>query len=205
MIDSHLTVSIPPPPTKWYAVVTTPRHEKSASAYLKMFGVETFLPTFEQTNIWKNRQKVVVTTPLFPTYLFVRMEHREKGKVLSAPGVRQVVGNSQGPLSLPDEDVDALLRIVSNQKVQPFAGLVAGQKVRINGGALQGIEGYLVRQSNDCRFVLSVQLINQHAAVEVDASLLQSIPAEGSAKGAAPSRSSSGVSQPQPCQQIASQ
>ena len=55
-------------------MVTTPQHEKAAFRHLDFGGIETFLPTYESSRVWKNRQKVKVELPLFPTYLFVRID-----------------------------------------------------------------------------------------------------------------------------------
>ena len=82
-------------------MVTTPQHEKAAVRHLDFGGVETFLPTYESPRVWKNRQKVKVELPLFPTYLFVRIDHGDRARVLRAPGVRQLVGNSREPLACP--------------------------------------------------------------------------------------------------------
>src|ERR1700744_1452555 len=95
-------------PRRGFAVVTPPQHEKTAFRHLDFGGIETFLPTYESTRVWKNRQKVKVELPLFPTYLFVRIEQGERARVLSTPGVRQLVGNSREPLSLPDREIDFL-------------------------------------------------------------------------------------------------
>ena len=61
-------------PRRWFAVITTPQHEKAAFRHLDFGGIETFLPTYESSRVWKNRQKVTVELPLFPTYLFVRID-----------------------------------------------------------------------------------------------------------------------------------
>ncbi len=162
-------------PRSWFAVVTTPQHEKAALRHLDFAGIETFLPTYESSRIWKNRQKVKVELPLFPTYLFVRIDHGERARVLRTPGVRQLVGNSREPLSLPDREIEFLRTSLSEQKAEPYAGLIVGQRVRIKSGSMQGVEGWLVRKSSEWRFVLTVQLIHHHVAVEVDASTLEPI------------------------------
>jgi len=58
---------------KWYAVFTVPRSEKSAVRHLDMRNIESFLPTYETVQVWKNRQKKRITHPLFPSYLFVHI------------------------------------------------------------------------------------------------------------------------------------
>lgn len=172
--------SVPAPPyrqdaRRWFAVVTTPQHEKAAFRHLDFAGIETFLPTYESCRTWKNRQKVRLELPLFPTYLFVRIDQGDRGKVLRTPGVRQLVGNSREPLCLPDREIEFLRTSLAEQKAEPYAGLVVGQRVRIKSGAMMGVEGCLVRKSSEWRFVLTVQLIHRHVAVEIDASSLEAI------------------------------
>ena len=156
-------------------MVTTPQHEKAAVRHLDFSGVETILPTYESPRVWKNRQKVKLLLPLFPTYLFVRIDHRDRAKVLRAPGVRQLVGNSREPLPLPDHEIEFLRTSLCEHRAEPYLGLVVGERVRIKRGAMQGVEGRLVRKNSQWRFVLTVELIHRHVAVEVDASTLEPI------------------------------
>jgi transcription antitermination factor NusG len=160
---------------RWFAVVTTPQHEKAASKHLDFAGIETFLPTYESFRTWKNRQTVTLQLPLFPTYLFVRIDQGDRAGVLRTPGVRQLLGNSREPLCLADREIEFLRTSLSEQNAEPHVGLVAGQRVRIKRGPMRGVEGSLVRKSSEWRFVLTVQLIHHHVAVEVDASTLEPI------------------------------
>lgn len=162
-------------PRRWFAVVTTPQHEKSTRRHLDYGGIEVFLPTYETSRVWKNRQTVKLELPLFPTYLFVRIDQGERAKVLRAPGVRQLVGNSREALCLPDREIDFLRANLLRQKAEPYIGLVVGQRVRVKSGSMRGVEGQLVRRNNELRFVLTVQLIDHHVALEVDASALEPI------------------------------
>jgi transcription antitermination factor NusG len=160
---------------RWYAVFTFPQNEKSALKHLDLRDIESFLPTYETVRVWKNRQRVKVVLPLFPTYLFVRISPRERSRVLQAPGVIQVVGNGREPLPLPDSDVEFLRSDFCRQRTEPYRDLVVGQKVRVRSGVMQGVEGVLVRKNDSLRFVLTLGLINQHAAVEVRAEDLEAV------------------------------
>ncbi len=165
------------PERKWYAVFTLPKHEKSVVKQLDLRQVETFLPTYEEVRVWKNRQRKKLILPLFPTYLFIRACDRERVMALQAPGVLQIVGNGKESLPLPDAEIEFLRSGLRGMRVEPFRELLVGQKVRIRSGGLEGIQGTLVRKSNAMRFVLTLELINQHAAVEVDAEDLEPLPA----------------------------
>lgn len=162
----------------WYAVFTLPRNEKSVIRHLALREVEAFLPTYEVEKVWKNRQRVKVVLPLFPSYLFVRIGPWDRARVLQAPGVVQIVGNGRNDVYLPDAEIEFLRSGLKGRKVEPFHELVAGTKVRIKSGVLQGVEGVLVRKRAGLRFVLSIDLINQQAAVEIDADDLEPVLAQ---------------------------
>jgi len=158
---------------RWYAVFTVPRNEKTVEKQLKLREIECFLPTYETLRIWKNRQRVKVISPLFPTYLFVCIEPCERTRVLQAPGVLHIVGNNRQPLPLQDPEIEFLRSDFCRQKTEPFREFVVGQKVRVRRGLMHGVEGVLMRRNNTLRFILSLSLINLHAAVEVCAADLE--------------------------------
>ena len=157
----------------WYAVYTVPQHEKSALKHLGLREIESFLPTYETFRSWRNRQRIKLTLPLFPTYLFVHISFRERAKVLQSPGVVQILGNGRESACLPESEVEFLRSGSCRQRIEPYRDLVVGEKVRIKSGVMQGLQGTLVRKSNSLRFVLTLELINQHAAIQVDAEDLE--------------------------------
>jgi transcription antitermination factor NusG len=160
---------------QWYAVFTVPRNEKSVEKHLSLRDVECFLPTYETFRVWKNRQRVKVISPLFPTYLFVCIDRHDRARVLQSPGVLQIVGNSREPLPLPESEIEFLRSDFCKQRTEPYREFVVGQKVRVRTGIMRGVEGVLIRKNNSLRFVLTLSLINQHAAIEVRASDLEAL------------------------------
>jgi transcription antitermination factor NusG len=133
-----------------------------------MRALETSLPLDEAVRPWKNGCKVRVELPLFPGYVFVRIELRESFKVLSLPGAVFLVGSRSGPWPLPDSEITGLRTSVQGHTFEPHPYVAVGQKVRIKSGPLADLTGYLVRQSGGLRVVLCVELIRRAAAVEVD-------------------------------------
>ena len=89
----------------WYAVYTVPQYERPALKQLAMGEIESFLPTYETVRVWKNRQRMKLILPLFPTHLFVHINSRERAKVLQSPHVLQIVGNSREGVPLLDSEV----------------------------------------------------------------------------------------------------
>jgi transcription antitermination factor NusG len=159
----------------WYAVFIVPQNEKSVVKHLGVREIESFCPTYETFRVWKNRQRMKLSLPLFPGYLFVHIHPRERNKVLQSPGVLQIVGKKREYLPLPDSEIEFLRSGVCHQKIEPYRELVIGDKVRIKRGVMQGVQGTLVRRGSNMRFVLTLELINQHAAIQVDAEDLETI------------------------------
>jgi len=160
----------------WFAVFTIPQNEKSTVKHLEVRAIESFLPTYETVRVWRNRQRRKLVLPLFPCYLFVHIERRERGKVLECPGVLQIVGNGQDHLPLRDSEVEFLRSKAGKGKIEPYNELVVGERVRVRRGVMEGLEGTLVRKGQGMRFVLTIELINQHAAIQVDAEDLEPMP-----------------------------
>jgi transcription antitermination factor NusG len=173
-VSLNSTIKGPARDRNWHAVYTVPQHEKSVVKHLDLREIESFLPVYETVRVWKNRQRMKLILPLFPTYLFVHINFRERARVLQSPGVLQIVGNRECAY-IPDSEVEFLRSGLCRQRIEPYRDLVVGEKVRIKSGVMQGLQGTLVRKSNSMRFVLTVELINQHAAIQVDAEDLEQI------------------------------
>jgi len=159
----------------WYAISTLPRNEQSVARYLDANRIESFLPTCESVRRWRNRQKVTVVEALFPTYVFARIHKSEQSSVLRSPGVRKIVGNHKGPIALPSSEVEFLRTRPLGNKIETFKEPAIGERVRICKGPMQGLEGTLIRKKSSLRFVLTLELINQSAALEVTADELELI------------------------------
>jgi transcription antitermination factor NusG len=158
---------------RWFAVFTVPQNERSTARHLDMLQIESFLPTYATVRVWRNRQRKTILQPLFPTYLFVRISPRDRGRVLGSPGVLQIVGTRQQPLPLDNSEIDFLKAYCTMKRIEPFRDLLVGEPVRIKNGALKGLKGVLVRRNSNLRFVLTIEMINQNAAIEVDANDLE--------------------------------
>ncbi|MGD0932436.1 MAG: UpxY family transcription antiterminator [Candidatus Korobacteraceae bacterium] len=160
-------VSPPDQPAKWFAAYTTPRHEKVVARHLQSRHIESFLPLYSSVRRWKNGCRVAVEQPLFPSYLFVHILRREAVKVLQIPGVVSLVSAGREPAALPSSEIESLRSSLPLRHFEPHPYLVVGEKVRITAGSLEGMIGVLVRRKNDCRVVLTLELIMQSVAVEI--------------------------------------
>jgi len=158
---------------KWYAIYTAPRHEHAVVRHLDAHRIESFLPTWECTHVWKNRQRKRIVQPLFPSYVFARFGRTERLRVFQSPSVVTIVGNRHGPIPIQDSEIEFLRSDFCRQRVEPFHDLVAGDKVLVKCGSMQGTRGILVRKQDTLRFVVSLDLICQHVVVDVGAEELE--------------------------------
>ena len=154
---------------RWYALYTAPNHEKRVEQQLRMKGVEPFLPLVTVTKRWKNRTTVKVELPLFTGYVFARIGIGERARVLEIPSVLWIVGNAQGPASLPEAEIEALRSGLHLRQVDPYPYLKTGNRARISAGAFAGLVGIVVRRDEQLRIVLSLDLIQCSIAVHVTA------------------------------------
>ena len=152
----------------WYALYTRSRHEKAVDERLHEKDIESFLPLYDIQSRWKDRRKWV-QKPVFPGYLFARPSPESLWLLSVMPGVVQVVGDGRRPIPVPDDQVDAVRRMVeSSARVAPLPYLQAGRRVYVRVGPLQGIEGFIVRRNGRHRLVVSVDLLGRSVAAEVD-------------------------------------
>jgi transcription termination/antitermination protein NusG len=162
--------SVQPDTTAWFAVQTRPRHEKKVSTGLREKGISCFLPLHRAKRQWSDRQKWV-DLPLFSHYVFVNIAATTESRVrvLQTSGVVQFVGTSYYGTPIPDEQIENLRSMVRQGiPLAPHEFLRVGERVRICGGALNGIEGVLVSIRNDKSLVVSVDLIQKSVAIRID-------------------------------------
>jgi transcription antitermination factor NusG len=163
----------------WWAVYTRHQHEKTVAKMLSGKGLDVFLPLYESTRHWKDRNKWL-SLPLFPCYLFVRGGHDRRLRVVTTPGVHMVLTNGERIAMVPEAEIQAIRMVVqAAAHVTPHPFLKCGQRVRVKRGPLEGIEGILARKGNQDRLILSVEMLAQSVGVEIGASDVEPVAAKG--------------------------
>jgi len=152
----------------WFALQVRVRHEVAVSDHLHGKGYEWFLPLYKSRRRWSDRVKEV-EAPLFPGYLFCRFDPQDRLPILKTPGVAQIVGYNHIPIPVDEHEITAIRRLVASGVPNfPCAYLEVGSKVRIDTGALRGLEGILMDVKGKRRLVLSISLLQRSVAVEID-------------------------------------
>ncbi|HKV64655.1 MAG TPA: UpxY family transcription antiterminator [Candidatus Acidoferrum sp.] len=155
-------------PWPWYAILARSGREKTASLLLENTGYECFVPTSKYMRRWSDRMKEV-EVPLFPGYLFCRMNPHNRLPVLQTPGVIQIVGVGKTPIAVEEEEIAAIQCVgKSGLPTMPWPYMGVGQVVRIEEGPLRGLDGIVLRIKSGLKLVLSVSLLQRSVAVEID-------------------------------------
>jgi transcription antitermination factor NusG len=158
-----------PKPAHWYAVQTRYRAEKRVKVQLGKKGFETFLPVIEELHRWSDRRKRI-EIPLFSGYAFVHTDLSTEARagVLRTPGVLRFVAFGGEATSVPGKQIEHLQKLLEHKvPCALHAFLRVGQRVRIRGGCLDGLEGIL-EQSREKKLVISIECIERSVAVQIE-------------------------------------
>lgn len=155
---------------RWYALHTRARHERVVEHRLREQSMETFLPTVEEVHRWSDRKKKV-EVPLFSCYVFVRcaLNPQDRARIYRVDSVLGFVGTRGVGTPIPDEQIENVRTLLSQERPcrsHPF--LKVGQRVRVRGGALDGVEGVFLSENGDRSLIISIEAIQRSMAVRID-------------------------------------
>jgi transcription antitermination factor NusG len=152
----------------WFALRVRSRRETVIAAHLEGQGFECFLPLYKSIRRWSDRLKEL-EQPLFPGYLFCRFDFQNRRPILMTPGVQQIVGVGRTAMPVEDSELECIrTALASELPNQPWPYLQIGERVRVNYGSLNNLEGILINFKGSHRIVLSVTLLQRSVAMEID-------------------------------------
>jgi transcriptional antiterminator RfaH len=152
----------------WFAIQVRTCKEKTVILLLENSGHECFLPLSKSLHRWSDRMKEF-EVPLFPGYLFCRLNPHNRLPVLMTPGIIQIVGRGKTPIPVEEEEIAAIQQITkSGLPSMPWPYIQVGEVARIEEGPLEGLTGIIVKIKSGLKLVLSVNLLQRSVAVEVD-------------------------------------
>jgi len=153
----------------WYSLHTRSKFENVVFEGLEKKAFETFLPKIRVKSKRRDR-KVMINAPLFPGYLFVKtnLNPSEHLEILKIIGAVRLLGNREGPVFVPDENIESL-RIITNLDVEVVTGnlIRKGEKVIVVEGPFAGLTGIFLRYKGKGRVVVNIDTLGQSAGVEI--------------------------------------
>jgi transcription antitermination factor NusG len=161
---------------EWFAVQTRYRYEKSVAEQLNRKKCEVYLPLRMEHHRWSDR-KQLVTRPLFPGYAFVRIDRSPAARrpVLQTAGLIGFVNFGGLAIPVPQKQIEDLQLLLKENELFSIHSLVhAGQRVRVRGGSLHGLEGVLTHQEKG-KLLISIESIHRSLAIEIHGYELETI------------------------------
>jgi transcription antitermination factor NusG len=152
----------------WFAIRVKSNFEKKVATGLRGKGLEEFLPMYQSRRRLSDRYKTV-DLPLFPGYLFCRLDLDHRLPLLTTVGFLYIVSVGNKPAPVDEGEIAAVQFVVrSGFPSMPWPSLAVGQRVRLESGPLCGLEGVVIQGGMRDRICVSVTLLQRGVSVEVD-------------------------------------
>lgn len=160
----------------WYAVYTRPRAEKIVHNRLIELGIESFLPLYKTLRQWSDRKKVV-EKPLFPSYLFVRVNWKKYHEVCQVEGVVKFISFEGKAVPIPERQISNLKILVTGNVSIEISGekLAKGDTVEVTNGVLAGLTGELIRIKRKNKVVVRIDRIDQNLILDIPVAFLRKL------------------------------
>jgi len=161
---------------KWYAITTKYKCEKYVAAALKQKGLEAYVPLLVRTKRYTRKIKKY-EIPLINCYAFVCIAQRDRVKVLEVPYVRQFVGFEGKMVSVPEDEMQMMRRVVGemSEVIAEPRNWLEGDLVEVIAGHLTGIRGTLIEQSGKHEFIIELESLGYQLRMVVDRSVLRKV------------------------------
>lgn len=169
-------VALPPAPqgAAWLVCHTRPRCEKKFAALMAAEKFPHYLPLVTSVRKYREQTKRF-TKPLFPGYVFACVPDERKARIFQQDLLARAIPVPDEARFLRQlEDVQAI--VASGYELTVLPLLTRGRRVKIVGGPLHGLEGFVDDPSNPRGVVLSVDVLQQGLLVKLPAENLQVLP-----------------------------
>lgn len=158
----------------WLVCHTKPRCEKKFAALMKAEKLEHYLPLVDSVRKYAQQTKRF-TKPLFPGYVFAKVPREKKARIYQQDLLaRAITVEDESKFLHQLADVKAIVASGFELSVMPL--LTKGRRVKIVGGPLHGVEGYVDDPAKPQGVVIAIDVLQQGLLVKVPAENLQVLP-----------------------------
>ena len=159
--------------TRWYVVQTHPHAENKAAAHLGRQGFATYLPCYLKRRRHARRVDVV-SAPLFPRYLFIKIDTtiQRWRSIYSTVGVSRLVCIGDAPAPVPDQVVTMLKDREDPSgfiRLDHWPLFRVGDKIRVLKGVFCDCLGLYDGMSDRDRVAILLNLLGREVRVLLDA------------------------------------
>ena len=129
---------------EWFVLYTKPRAELRSAEELEKMGLEVYCPMITEVRQWSDRIRRI-KTPLFKSYIFVRLKESDRNLVFSVPSVVRYLTWLRKPAVVKESEIATIKSWLSNDVYEDpqVHSLTPGDQVKISNGALKGKSGII--------------------------------------------------------------
>lgn len=155
----------------WWVAHTKSRNEKALAQDLVGRDISYFLPM--TWSVHRRRGRTIRSfLPLFSGYLFFCGQEDQRVELLRTNRVAGlIVVEDQERLMAELSQIELAIR--SGAPLTPYKYIKAGERCRVIGGALTGLEGIVVRTQTGSRLVLQIDILGKATSVEIDRDMIE--------------------------------
>lgn len=159
---------------KWYVLYLKPRREKKVVRELNKRNCEAYLPLYKAIRKWSDRNKRV-EVPLFPNYIFVKLNFSERFSLLAIPGVVRYLTTEGKPDVVNEAEIHLIQSIIHHNPELRNESIEIGERVRVTNGPFRNTTGYLQKAKGRTRLCVRIDSINRFVLVDVSAESIEKV------------------------------
>jgi transcription antitermination factor NusG len=161
---------------KWYAIKVKFRSEKLVMSQLANKGIEAYTPMRPIVRRYA-RKLVRRNLPVFSTYVFVHIDYKDYVRVLETEYVYGFVKIGRQLEPVKESEMSLIRRIegLGIDYTTTEIDFKAGQKVRINNGALLGMEGIVRQIKSKGKMIVHFESFGIALMIEINKNQLEAI------------------------------
>lgn len=142
----------------WFVLYTKPQQELKVAERLEKIGLESYCPYKEEFRQWSDRKKKVIV-PLLKSYVFVKLDDRDRSKVFDVTGVVRYLFWLGKPAVATDKEIAVLKESLSLPYLAiSVENLMTGQRLVIPSGPFKDKEGIVTKVNTKYVTVVIKQL-----------------------------------------------
>lgn len=138
----------------WMAIYTKPRSEKKVAERLEKADIEVYCPLQTTLKQWSDRKKKV-KIPIFPSYVFVKVDEKGREKVLQDFGVLNFVFWQGKPAVIKEEEIEVIKEHLEESQSETE---IIGDEITITQGVLSGTKGK-IKEIQGNKIILTIESI----------------------------------------------
>ena len=165
---------------QWFALRVTYSRELKVQEFLEAEGVQTFIPMHEDV-VLRRGKRMKVRVPIVHNLIFVYstreiLNNYKQTSVLGSQLRYMMNRETHQPIVIPEKQMEDFMAVAGGEEKSEEVRLKKGDRVRINSGVWQGVEGRFIRLKGGMRVVVEIVGLMAVATVTLSPAMVDKLP-----------------------------